>query len=94
MDDIFGAGFMRLQKVQYAFRPASGPLAQDLSSISMPIVPVGFNDTMELISATTYSKAPEVCVVRLVGWLRFLRERGGLGCEVVQRCSAAYCGRA
>lgn len=60
---------MRLSTVLYAFRPATGPLARDASPNSMAIEPEGFNRTQELISAMTYSKAPEFVsmVQRTVG---------------------------
>ena len=57
--ELFGAAFMRLSHVMYAFRPGSGPLASDRSPRSMAVEPAGFNTTHELISAMTYSKAPE-----------------------------------
>ena len=62
--DLFGHDLIRLRHVQYAFTPASGPLAQDRSPVSMAVEPIGFNTTHELISAMTYSKAPEF--VRMV----------------------------
>ena len=58
-DALFGADYIRLQTVVYAFVPAQGPLAMDASPISMAIEPEGFNRTQELVSAMTYSKAPE-----------------------------------
>ena len=58
-DALFGADYNRLHTVRYAFIPAQGPLAMDSSPISMAIEPEGFNRTQELISAMTYSKAPE-----------------------------------
>lgn len=61
---LFGADYMRLEKVSYAFTPGRGPLAEDRKPNSMAIEPVGFNTTHELISAMTYSKAPEF--VRMV----------------------------
>lgn len=63
-DMLFGKDYMRLQQVAYAFIPAAGPLAIDASPTSMAIEPEGFNTTHELISAMTYSKAPEF--VRMV----------------------------
>ena len=57
--DLFSADFMRLKTVVYSFMPAQGPLAMDRSVISMAIEPEGFNRTQELITAMTYSKAPE-----------------------------------
>jgi len=58
-DRCFGADFMRLSQVNYAFMPVAGPLAVDASPNSMAIEPEGFNVTSELVSAMTYSKAPE-----------------------------------
>ena len=58
-DELFGADYMRLRQVMYAFTPAVGPLAADRSPRSMAVEPIGFNTTHELISAMTYSKAPE-----------------------------------
>ena len=64
---LFGADYMRLEKVNYAFTPGRGPLAEDRKPNSMAIEPVGFNTTHELISAMTYSKAPEfVRMVQLI----------------------------
>jgi aminopeptidase N len=57
--ELFGSAFMRLNHVMYAYRPATGPLASDRSPRSMAVEPAGFNTTHELISAMTYSKAPE-----------------------------------
>ena len=56
---LFGDDFRRLYEVLLAFMPGTGPLAQDESAVAMPIEPVGFNRTQELISAMTYQKAPE-----------------------------------
>eukprot|EP00808_Paulinella_micropora_P022094 g22450.t1 len=56
---LFGADFIRLRQVMYAYTPAVGPLAQDEGPNSMAIEPEGFNRTQELITAMTYSKAPE-----------------------------------
>lgn len=58
-DVLFGADYMRLKEVLYSFTPGQGPLAIDASDNAMPIEPRGFNRTQELISAMTYSKAPE-----------------------------------
>ena len=55
---------MRLKQVMYAFTPSTGPLASDRSPVSLAVEPAGFNTTHELISAMTYSKAPEY--VRMV----------------------------
>ena len=74
-DELFGANYMRLRKVIYAFQPATGPLAVDRSPTSMAIEPRGFNTTHELISAMTYSKAPAfVRMVQLIlGKKQFVR---------------------
>jgi aminopeptidase N len=58
-DAIFGHDYMRLGQVMYAQQPGSGPLALDRAPSSMAVEPLGFNTTHELISAMTYSKAPE-----------------------------------
>ena len=83
-DMLFGADFMRLRHVLYAFAAVTGPLAEDASPIAMPVEPYGFNRTQELISSMTYSKAPEF--VRMV-WLWVAAEydgvvsqRGGFDC--------------
>ena len=55
---------MRLGQVMYAQMPGTGPLALDKAPSSMAVEPAGFNTTHELISAMTYSKAPEF--VRMV----------------------------
>ncbi|GLE06297.1 hypothetical protein PINS_up015544 [Pythium insidiosum] len=61
---IFGQDYTRLSEVLYMFTPAIGPLAQDLSATSLSVEPEGFNQTQELVSVVTYSKAPEF--VRMV----------------------------
>lgn len=61
---IFGEDYSRLSEVLYMFTPAIGPLAQDRSATSLSVEPQGFNQTQELVSAVTYSKAPEF--VRMV----------------------------
>lgn len=64
---LFGEDFMRLKEVLYSFTPGQGPLAVDDGPNAMPIEPRGFNRTQELISAMTYSKAPEfVSMVALI----------------------------
>lgn len=74
-DCLFGASYMRLRKIIYAFQPATGPLAQDRSPTSMAVEPIGFNTTHELISAMTYSKAPEFVrmVQSILGKVKFVR---------------------
>ncbi len=71
----FGADFRRLEIVKYAFMPGSGPLAMDSSPNSMAVEPEGFNATTELISAMTYSKAPEIVnmIMMLMGEEKFHR---------------------
>lgn len=67
LDHLYGHDFMRLRHLQYALTPGSGPLAKDRSPVSMAVEPIGFNTTHELISAMTYSKAPEfVQMVELI----------------------------
>ncbi|RLN76074.1 hypothetical protein BBJ28_00026779, partial [Nothophytophthora sp. Chile5] len=61
---IFGEDYSRLSEVLYMFTPAIGPLAQDKSATSLSVEPQGFNQTQELVSVVTYSKAPEF--VRMV----------------------------
>jgi aminopeptidase N len=56
---LFTFDFMRLGQVAQALTPGAGPLAQDRSPVAMAVEPAGFNTTHELISAMTYSKAPE-----------------------------------
>ncbi|GMH63904.1 hypothetical protein TL16_g03833 [Triparma laevis f. inornata] len=58
-DAIFGHDYMRLGQVAYAQAPGTGPLALDKAPSSMAVEPAGFNTTQELVSAMTYSKAPE-----------------------------------
>ena len=72
---LFGHDLIRLRHLEYALTPANGPLAQDRSPVSMAVEPIGFNTTHELISAMTYSKAPEfVRMVELIlGEKNFVR---------------------
>jgi len=66
-DAIFGHDYMRLGQVLYARMPGTGPLALDKAPSSMAVEPIGFNTTHELISAMTYTKAPEfVRMVQLI----------------------------
>jgi len=58
-DDLFGHDLNRLKTVLYCLTPGSGPLALDNAPNSMAVEPEGFNRTQELISAMTYTKAPE-----------------------------------
>lgn len=61
---IFGEDYSRLTEVLYMSTPAIGPLAMDKSATSLAVEPQGFNQTQELVSVVTYSKAPEF--VRMV----------------------------
>lgn len=61
---IFGEDYQRLGRVLELLAPASGTLALDSGAASMPIIPDGFNDPNDLITAVTYIKAPEY--VRMV----------------------------
>jgi len=72
---IFGHDSMRLAILRYARTPGSGPLALDRSAASMAVEPAGFNTTQELVSAMTYSKAPEfVRMIQLsIGKENFVR---------------------
>ncbi len=74
-DAIFGHDFMRLGQVSYARMPGTGPLALDRAPSSMAVEPEGFNTTHELISAMTYSKAPEFVRMTklLIGESNFVR---------------------
>jgi aminopeptidase N len=74
-DVIFGHDYMRLGHVIYARMPGTGPLALDRAPSSMAVEPAGFNTTMELISAMTYSKAPEFVrmTALLIGEKNFVR---------------------
>ncbi|MBN2111119.1 MAG: M1 family metallopeptidase [Methanosarcinaceae archaeon] len=55
----FGDGYSRLAEVLNLLAPGSGTFALDSGAASMPIIPDGFNDPDDLISAVTYVKAPE-----------------------------------
>lgn len=55
----FGEAYSRLQEVLNLLAPGSGTFALDKGAASMPIIPDGFNDPDDLISAVTYVKAPE-----------------------------------
>lgn len=56
---FFGDEYQRLGRVLELLAPASGTFALDSGAASMPIIPEGFNDPNDLISAVTYVKAPE-----------------------------------
>ncbi|WP_340818641.1 M1 family metallopeptidase [Methanolobus sp. WCC4] len=55
----FGEEYARLGEVLDLLAPGSGTFALDRGAASMPIIPDGFNDPDDLISAVTYVKAPE-----------------------------------
>jgi aminopeptidase N len=56
---FFGEDYQRLSRVLELLAPASGTFALDSGAASMPIIPDGFNDPNDLITAVTYVKAPE-----------------------------------
>ncbi|MFH0875814.1 MAG: M1 family metallopeptidase [archaeon] len=56
---IAGKNYARLGEVARIVAPVTGTLEEDSGTISMPIIPKGFNNPDELISNVTYSKAPE-----------------------------------
>jgi aminopeptidase N len=56
----FGEEYSRLGEVLTLLAPGSGTFALDRGAASMPIIPDGFNDPDDLISAVTYVKAPEL----------------------------------
>jgi aminopeptidase N len=61
---LFGKDYQRLGRVLELLAPASGTFALDSGATCMPIIPDGFNDPNDLITAVTYVKAPEY--VRMV----------------------------
>jgi aminopeptidase N len=61
---FFGEEYQRLGRVLELLAPASGTFALDSGAASMQIIPDGFNDPNDLITAVTYVKAPEF--VRMV----------------------------
>ncbi len=72
---LFGEDYQRLSRVLDLLAPASGTLALDSGAASMPIIPDGFNDPNDLITAVTYIKAPEYVgmVETLIGKDTFAR---------------------
>lgn len=72
---LFGEDYQRLGRVLELLAPASGTFALDSGSCSMPIIPEGFNDPNDLITAVTYVKAPEYVrmVESLIGKDTFVR---------------------
>ncbi|OEU42602.1 peptidase [Methanosarcina sp. Ant1] len=72
---LFGEDYQRLGRVLDLLAPASGTFALDSGAASMPIIPDGFNDPNDLITAVTYVKAPEYArmVETLIGKDTFAR---------------------
>ncbi len=72
---FFGEDYNRLGRVLELLAPASGTFALDSGAASMPIIPEGFNDPNDLITAVTYVKAPEYVrmVESLIGKDNFVR---------------------
>jgi aminopeptidase N len=72
---FFGEDYDRLGRVLELLAPASGTFALDSGTASMPIIPEGFNDPNDLITAVTYVKAPEYVrmVESLIGKNTFVR---------------------
>ncbi|WMW22601.1 M1 family metallopeptidase [Methanolobus mangrovi] len=70
----FGEDYSRLQEVLDLLAPGSGTFALDRGAASMPIIPDGFNDPDDLISAVTYVKAPEfvMMIEKLMGKSTFV----------------------
>ncbi len=56
---LFGEDYARLSTVLDLLAPGIGTFALDSGAASMSIVPEGFNDPNDLITAVTYVKAPE-----------------------------------
>ena len=72
---LFGEDYQRLGRVLDLLAPASGTFALDSGAASMPIIPEGFNDPNDLITAVTYVKSPEYVrmVESLIGKDTFVR---------------------
>lgn len=72
---LFGEDYQRLGRVLELLAPASGTFALDSGAASMPIIPDGFNDPNDLITAVTYVKSPEYVrmVETLIGKDTFVR---------------------
>ncbi|RHY20933.1 hypothetical protein DYB25_000731 [Aphanomyces astaci] len=70
---IFGQEYHRLGDVVRMFTPTIGPIALDKAATCLSVEPEGFNQTQELVSAVTYSKAPEIVrmVELLLGFKKF-----------------------
>jgi aminopeptidase N len=71
----FGEAYSRLEEVLDFLAPGSGTFALDKGAASMPIIPDGFNDPDDLITAVTYTKAPEfvMMIEKLMGKDTFAR---------------------
>lgn len=72
---LFGEDYQRLGRVLELLAPASGTFALDAGAACMPIIPDGFNDPNDLITAVTYVKSPEYVrmVQTLIGKETFTR---------------------
>ncbi|MDD4498022.1 MAG: M1 family metallopeptidase, partial [Methanosarcinaceae archaeon] len=72
---LFGKDYARLQRMLDLLAPGSGTFALDSGAASMPIIPDGFNDPNDLITAVTYVKSPEYVhmVEALIGKETFVR---------------------
>ncbi|MDI9394429.1 MAG: M1 family metallopeptidase [Euryarchaeota archaeon] len=72
---LFGEDYQRLSRVLDLLAPVSGTFALDSGAASMPIIPDGFNDPNDLITAVTYVKSPEYVrmVETLIGKDTFVR---------------------
>ncbi len=72
---FFGEDYQRLSRVLELLAPASGTFALDSGAASIPIIPDGFNDPNDLITAVTYVKAPEYArmIESLIGPDTFVR---------------------
>jgi aminopeptidase N len=72
---LFGQDYQRLGRVLELLAPASGTFALDAGAACMPIIPDGFNDPNDLITAVTYVKSPEYVhmVETLIGKATFAR---------------------
>ncbi|AKB24515.1 Membrane alanine aminopeptidase N [Methanosarcina sp. MTP4] len=72
---LFGEEYQRLGRVLDLLAPGYGTFALDSGAASMPIIPDGFNDPNDLITAVTYVKAPEFVrmVETLIGKETFIR---------------------
>jgi len=72
---LFGKEYQRLGRVLELLAPGYGTFALDSGAASMPIIPDGFNDPNDLITAVTYVKAPEFVrmVETLIGKEAFVR---------------------